>query len=118
MRFGPSFYSTVAQVIPVLMLALLVDVRYFAPPRDEEPLDVSFFLISVGVVMLLGEVIALNTLHAREEPSDIEFAAGMAALAFPLLVISVRMLRPRLRHWESVVQDGFVHSGECWPSWG
>jgi hypothetical protein len=97
MPFDPAFYSTVAQVIPVLLLALLVDMRYFSPPSAEEPLDVTFFLIGVGVVMLVGEVIALNAVHAGKEPSDIEFAAVMAALGFPLTAIGVRMIRPRMR---------------------
>jgi hypothetical protein len=81
----------------VLTLALLVDLRYFAPLRKDQALDMKFFEVGVGVVVLVGEVTALSTLHAREDPSELESTVVLAAIGFPLLLIGMRMLRTRMQ---------------------
>ena len=47
--------------------------------------------------VLVGEVAALSTLHAPEDPSELWSTVVLAAVGFPLLLIGMRMLRTRMQ---------------------
>lgn len=104
---SPEFYSTASQIIPVLMLALIIEGRVFAtalgsplpPPkrpfgRIGRRLDPYTVPILVGLVVALigiGELSALGTVgdarYRTTDPSPIYFVLGFgfgAVAAIPL----------------------------------
>jgi len=81
-----GFYSTAAQVIPVLFLALIVEQRFFEPAK--EALDPVLDLLVVSM-FILGETLALWAL-AGGKPGR----AVMAGVATPLAIGTFGLVAP------------------------
>lgn len=101
--FNETYYATVAQIMPVLMLALLYD-SYWRPGKVRSP-GMGLVNIAVVIVFLLGEFVALNALSTGEEPSDWE----RAMISYGLIVPILRLFVPRFMQ---AVEDAFgdLHS--------
>jgi hypothetical protein len=97
-EFNETYYAAVAQIMPVLMLALMYD-TYWRPGKARSP---GLGLINMGVVIvfLLGEFVALNALVTGTEPS--EWEATM--VGYGLIVPIARLFVPR---FSQALQDAF-----------
>jgi hypothetical protein len=102
--FEAAPWATTATVIPVLMLALIFNERYFDRFKNESPRG-SIFLLSVASSMIVGEVMAVSTLFEAKQPSGTREAVVILAVAMPLLALGVRMIEPRLRVFGEVMSS-------------
>jgi hypothetical protein len=100
-EFDPTFYATVAQIIPVIFVVLAIELRWFRPAVDETPQSALFrltLIVSLGV----SELFCVTTLHADRAPADIVDAViivtlgltGIAAIG-PFLRAPIASLRRR-----------------------
>lgn len=102
-----TFYSTAAQVIPLMAVGLAVEARVFdrlPPPKHKFGWWIVYTLIGTVVgLMLLAEVVALSDLETGDFRSNDKSAvacglvAGGLALYFGLMP---RLIRPR-GPWDS-----------------
>jgi hypothetical protein len=83
---GVQFYSTAAQIIPVLFLALIVERRFFEPP--DQAIDPLADLLVV-LVFIAGEAIALAVLGGATAGR-----ATMALTATPLAIGGLALVAP------------------------
>jgi hypothetical protein len=81
-----TFYATVAQVLPVLALALLLERRFFERPSNERT-SVSLFLLSTLTILVGGEVVAVTAVLSGGSP--VAEAVVMAALTLALMGLFV-----------------------------
>lgn len=94
--YDEAFYSTAAQVIPILILALVFERRYFEA-RDD-PAWVDLFLLSVLIALVGGEYFALAAVKADEPPGPFTEVLVAVALAWGGLALFVPLFRDRLRN--------------------
>jgi hypothetical protein len=90
-----AFYSSTAEVIPVLLIVLAFDYRMF-DPSPEEPAWQSLFLLAVLLLLGAAEVVSLAVLLDEENPTTLDRVVVIAALGFALAGILSRLARPRL----------------------
>lgn len=93
-EFNPDYYASMAQVLPVLFLALVFEYRIFHERRDEPP-ALSLWLLTVTTLLLGGEVVVLTALHDQEKPDELldlvpVMALGAAFLGFAYPIVSLR----------------------------
>ncbi len=71
-----TFYATMAQVLPVLALALLLERRFFERPSNERTSG-SLFLLSTLAILVGGEVVAVTAVLSGGSPvaEDVVMAA-------------------------------------------
>jgi hypothetical protein len=74
------FYSTAAQVIPVLALALMFELRFF--DQRDESISWSLWLLSFLIALVGGEALALGTLLEDDAPSTYTQLMVSAAMAW------------------------------------
>jgi hypothetical protein len=67
-----EFYSAAAQIIPVLLLALVLEGRLFELEERAERLPESLWIIAFVGAMLVGEVSALSALEAGRRATALE----------------------------------------------
>lgn len=91
---SPTFYATVATVLPVLWLVLAIEYRLFRQDERESVVD-SLFLLSVVLVILAGELVALVALYEGGQPSELANVTVIMALALSLMGVSVPLVKPR-----------------------
>jgi hypothetical protein len=90
-----AFYSSAAEVIPVLLIVLAFNYRMFDPSVDESASQ-SLFLLAVLRLLGVAEVVSLAVLLDDEEPTALDRVVVIAALGFALVGILSRLVRPRL----------------------
>jgi hypothetical protein len=107
-----EYFEAVSQILPVLLLALAIEQRYFTrrpPPAPESPLQLELagrrlddrsmarwytlaariYALVVLVVLGLGEWIAVEVLATGESSSaDLKNTAGSLAAGFTALIVS------------------------------
>jgi hypothetical protein len=107
-----EYFEAVSQILPVLLLALAIEQRYFTrrpPPAPESPLQVELagrrlddrsmarwytlaariYALVVLVVLGLGEWIAVEVLATGESSgADLKNTAGSLAAGFTALIVS------------------------------
>jgi hypothetical protein len=88
-----SFYLASAEVIPVLFLGLLIDLRILE--RDSDAVGRAILLIAAFVTVVIGEVAALMALHAGS--SDFTFWAVQIALALIAALFLFSLVGPQMR---------------------
>ena len=103
--FHPALWSTCATIIPVLMIALLFQERYF-DHDDEETADDSIYLIGVAVAMIGAEAVSMYTLGQSKTPSLAARVLVGAGIELPILILAVRMIRPRFEAFERTLSPG------------
>jgi hypothetical protein len=95
-----EFYSTTAQVIPVLLLALGWDSGYLTKLERDEPRSARFWTKSrirawgtvMALVSLTGEA-AMVLVLAGVRPADVVWKAlGLAAVAALSVTVTVRLI--------------------------
>jgi hypothetical protein len=94
-KFDPTFYSTVAQVLPVLLVVVFVELL-LARERD------SFlnlhsggpFVLSALALALGAEFVCLQALKEARPPSELEDAVVVMGLVWPGFVLVTVVLRP------------------------
>jgi hypothetical protein len=89
-----TFYSTAAQVIPVFLLVLIFERRFFEVGDESASLGLS--LISFLIACAGGEFLALATLLGDDPPSEFTEVLVMCALVWAGLGLFVPLFRPRL----------------------
>jgi hypothetical protein len=89
--FNTGYYSTAAQVIPVFFLAAVAD--RFLGGRDERRPEGHLFLLSIVLVAIWGEAIALTALENRDTPATIEHAVVVLAVVLPAGLIGAELVR-------------------------
>jgi hypothetical protein len=89
----PLFFEVAAQVIPILFIALLLQMRYFESPDQQSP-SVNLFVLSLVVFAGIGEIIALGAVFGGHHTTVIEQGAVMGAITVLFLPMLVRAGRP------------------------
>jgi hypothetical protein len=108
----PEYFEAVSQILPVLLLALAIEQRYFSrrpPPAPESPLQLELagrrlddramarwytlaariYALVVLVVLGLGEWIAVEVLATGgSSTADLKNTAGSLAAGFTALIVS------------------------------
>jgi hypothetical protein len=91
---NPEFYAVAAQVIPVLLVATVLEGRW---PQRQDPLRVAGALRFAAVsVFVVGEVVSLESLANRDYSDTRERLVGGAILLGAILII-VGALPPSVR---------------------
>lgn len=100
-----EFYSVAAQVIPVLVLALVIERRYFQRQPTESS-GQSLFLLTVLLALVGGEFLALSALLEGPSPSALRQSVVMLALVWGFLGLLGGALR-----------DRFAAASDALPAW-
>jgi hypothetical protein len=90
------FNEVAAQVIPVFLLALALEARFFHLHRVKEPLDLGAMLFTL-VLLGIGEFYALQAV-ATERPDHTDMVSGALAAGFVAIAIAALIgpgLKPR-----------------------
>lgn len=94
-KFDPTFYSTVAQVLPVLLAVVFVDLLI---NRERDGLlnlrSGGTYVLSALVLALGAEFLCLRTLKEARPPGNWEDAVVISGLAWPGLLLVIVVLRP------------------------
>ncbi len=104
MKQDLGFYSTAAQVIPVLLLAFALDVRYSGRNYTDNVGEwMALCAFGSGVVVLaLGEVVALKVLDAGQASATdhaiVVTALGLGGVLLLMEVLISRTTASRLWH--------------------
>jgi peptidoglycan/LPS O-acetylase OafA/YrhL len=72
-KFDPAFYSTTAQVVPVLFVLLAIELRMFSR-RENAPKETptrALFLLTIAILLAASELFSLAALHDRKQPARI-----------------------------------------------
>ncbi len=89
-----TFYEVAAQVIPVLMLALVIEQRFFDKPEGRDP-TANLFLIAVALLALVGEWISMSALgDPGRDRAYIQKTAVILAVTLLFLPLIIRAARP------------------------
>jgi hypothetical protein len=91
-----QYYAVAAQVIPVLLLALVLEVRLFRVDEDESIPD-SLWFMGVFGAMFVGEMVAIGALYAGETPSRFEQIVVFLATFYGVAIFAWLPVAPRLR---------------------
>jgi len=97
-RFDDSFYATAAQVIPVLLLTLVFELR-IGRRREDEEFGLSIWLMGTVLAMALGELAAFVALAQQKNLSPLGQVPIWLALIGGTMMIAAG---PMLRRWEAV----------------
>jgi hypothetical protein len=92
-----EFYSAAAQIIPVLLLALVLEGRLFELEERAERLPESLWIIALIGAMLAGEVAALSALAAGKAATALEDAIIMLAIFYGVVLVAALPVLPRVR---------------------
>jgi hypothetical protein len=92
-----EFYSAAAQIIPVLLLALVLEGRLFELEERAERLPESLWIIALIGAMLAGEVAALSALAAGKAATALEDAIIMLAIFYGVVLVAALPVLPRIR---------------------
>ena len=92
--FNPTYYATVAQVIPILLIVLFVE--GWRRDRIEKPGPAGPFLLATLALLVGGEAIALKVLDQRETATFTDNAVISGALIWSGMVIVVWVTGPLL----------------------
>lgn len=90
-----TFFQVVAEVIPILFLALLLQMEYFKPAAEGD--GINLFVLSLVIFAAVGEIISLSALLDNRDPSRIEQTAAVGAVTVLFLPLLVRAARPIIR---------------------
>jgi hypothetical protein len=91
-----EFYEAAAQVLPVLLLALLVELGL--RDRDErETVGQSVWLLGVFGAIVVGETVVIAVLREREPPLAIADVVIILAVAYAVLALVFFPVRTRVR---------------------
>jgi hypothetical protein len=93
-----AFYQVAAEAIPLLFIALLLQMNYFTV--DGKDPQGSLFVLSLVVFAGVGEAISLGALADDGEPSTIEQSAVIFAITALFLPLLVRAALPLVRNVE------------------
>lgn len=109
--FDPSFYSTVAQVLPVFLLVIVAQLRLGQREPVRLPPGPAIYVATLLVTVLAAEVICLEAVADRREPSAAQRAAVYTALTitgcFPAVIWFADLFEGRLlpgRRWMVIAQ--------------
>jgi hypothetical protein len=91
-----TYYATVAQVLPVLMLVLILELR-LSKRGESETIGESLWLVGVFGALLVGELTCLLTLQSGEAPSRIVNVMIVLAWFYGLTMLCVIPIATRLR---------------------
>jgi hypothetical protein len=93
-----AFYQVAAEAIPILFIALLLQMDYFtAESRDPQ---LNLFVLSLVVFAAIGEMIALGALADNEDPNGVQKIAVLTAITVLFLPLLVRAARPLVKSIE------------------
>ena len=117
-----AFYEAVAQVLPVLLVALVIDLRVLGraptasdPNRDPLFANVSFLnellVTAIVISFAAGEFSALRVLY-RDTVTGLDKFLVMTALALGGFTLLVRLFAPRTREFVRAV--GNDHRWKAW----
>lgn len=93
-----AFYQVAAEAIPILFIALLLQMDYFT--ADSKDAQGNLFVLSLVVFAAIGETIALGALADNQDPSTVEGAAVLMAITVLFLPLLVRAARPLISNIE------------------
>jgi hypothetical protein len=99
-----AFYAVAAQVIPVLLLALIFENRLLRI-QENESLGNSVYFIGVFGALLVGEITALAALSGTD-PSRLEKSTVWLALIFGVLLLVGWPIWSRVQRVFDVVPSG------------
>jgi len=86
--------ATVAQVVPVLLLAAIFEMKLLVREADE-PLEASAWVLAFFAAMLVAEMSALLALSARKAPTRFEDSVILMAIYYGVAVIVLLPLGSR-----------------------
>jgi hypothetical protein len=98
LEFNEPFYSTVAQVIPLIMALLFFESRLLKPPTDIGAITFFVPLIVLGV----AEANALGVLYSQEPPDVMQRNIVISGL---IIGIGSFILTPLLRFWKDSLPE-------------
>jgi hypothetical protein len=114
---GLEFYSTAAQIIPVILLALVLEARLLGLSPDER-LAESLWIVAFVGAMVVGEMSALAVLREGEPASGLEDAVIILAIFYGVVLIAALPVLPRLRalrdappRWLAMAIEGLAVAG-------
>ena len=93
--FDPTYYATMAQVLPVLFLALAIEYRYFGVVENE-PAFYSFFQLGIVATLVIGELDCLFALSKGNAPSRLGETTIIVGLVMGLIAFCLPLVRPRI----------------------
>jgi hypothetical protein len=92
-RFDPTFYATIAQVIPLLFVLLFVELGVVR--RGERiPARAAPFMLSVLVLLVGGEAVALYAVREGQDPGPAGEAVVAGALIWSAMVAFIVVGQP------------------------
>ena len=91
-----EFHVVAAQVIPILILALVYQERAFSVARSHVVVD-GIYMLGIFFVIAVGEAYALGSIYAGE-PSRSAAVAGSLAVAFSFVAARAFVSVPRGEH--------------------
>jgi hypothetical protein len=91
-----QYYAVAAQVIPVLLLALVLEARLVRVNEDETIPD-SLWFMGVFGAMFVAEMVAIGALYAGETPSRLEKIVVFLAIFYGVAIFTWLPFAPRLR---------------------
>jgi hypothetical protein len=96
-----AFYQVAAEAIPILFIALLLQMDYFT--ADGKNAQLELFIFSLVVFAAIGEMIALGALADNRDPSNIQEIAVLSAITVLFLPLLVRAGHPLVKNIEGSV---------------
>jgi hypothetical protein len=119
-----SFYATTAQVIPVLWIVLVFQIRFFGTQTEEkgasdvEPNEVHrstgtmtlVLIVFIGIVMWLAEALAIAALQSESDSSLSRLVIQLAIVSGGFLVFYI----PVFPWFEALVERTPAEKGRHW----
>jgi hypothetical protein len=119
-----SFYATTAQVIPVLWIVLVFQIRFFGTQTEEkgasdvEPNEVHrstgtmtlVMIVFVGIVMWLAEALAIAALQSESDSSLSRLVIQLAIVSGGFLVFYI----PVFPWFEALIERTPAEKGRHW----
>jgi Kef-type K+ transport system membrane component KefB len=93
-----AFYQVAAEAIPILFIALLLQMDYFTAENRDPQLNL--FVLSLVVFAAIGELIAIAALADNKDPNGIQKIAVLGAITVLFLPLLVRAARPLVKSIE------------------
>lgn len=89
--FNTTYYATIAQIIPVLLLAA-VATRYFRERAGELPVEHNILRLSVVLFAIWGEASCITALQNEDSPTRLEDMVIVWAVVLPMLMMAADLV--------------------------
>ncbi len=94
---GAEFYVVAAEIMPLLLVAVIFETKYFnEPPEKSESLADSVWFIGFFSGTMVAEMLAFDALLEERKLDDLETLAILGTIFYAFMLLTVLPIRPRV----------------------